>query len=386
MGNRDSLRYASGLLIAAIIVVLVFSVSSFIPYSTARSHIENTTLTTTIMPVVNKSNSPAFQNGSIVTLVSYSNSTCLPTLATLYPGSSEAANASKVTNCEVGSVTNQTPALPRWNIVPYFAGLSIYGFSSWGSTPQGYPVYNGTTLITQCGASGTPTACPKPTTYFYSIKHGILERSLGIYNGINGLPEGVLPNPANDKILPLNKTAKASWSYLVRVAVYDPNIYPNPITGKCKQVAPSNLTNPTGNCLTSLAALRAAIITMDSGVAVVNSNNILWKNSGSPSTQVALLTALNLTPGQRLNDSNTNLIAYSYSNSTPSYPTTVSTTVVTTVATTLPTTAPTTLPTTVPTTTVAQSYGGSSNTLLYAGLIIVVILIILLAVWMMKKR
>ncbi len=373
------------IIVSAIIATLIFSLALFLPNASARTaHVENTTATTTIAPIINKSYSPAFQNGSIVTIITYSNSTCLPSLATIYPNSLEAVNASKVTNCEVGTVTNQTPAIPRWNLIPAFAGLSIYGIQSWGATPQGYPVYNGTSVITQCGASGTLAACSSKTAYFYSSKQGSNERSLGIYNGINGLPEGVLPNPASDKVLPLNKTSKASLSYLVRVSVYDPNIFPNATTGKCKQVAPSNLSNPTGNCLTSLAALRAAILTTDSGIAVVNANNILWQNGGKPMTQVSLLSSLNVSPGVRLNDSNTNLVSYSYANTTPSYPKTTSTT---TIAPTTATTAATTVASTVPTTVSGQygSTGSGSNTALYLG-IIVVIIIVVLAIWLMSRK
>ncbi len=287
-----------------------------------------------------KSYSPAFQNGSIVTAVTYSNYHLLALLTVLFPGSSEAANASAVTNCEVGVLlTNKTSgALPRWNLIPSFAGLSIYGIAAWGSTPQGYPVYNGTTVVTQCGAAGTPAGCLNLTKYFYSVKQGIDERTLGIYKGISGLPEGVLPSPANDKLMSPVKTNTPSLSYVIRVGVYDPNIFPNATTGKCKQVAPSNLSNPTGDCLTSYAALKTALLTADSGVAVVNANNPLWNAAGKPMTQVSLLSSLNLSAAVKLNSSDTNLVVYSYVNNTPSYPAvqpTVTTTVAMTVATTI---------------------------------------------------
>jgi hypothetical protein len=401
MGNKSSGLLAVG----TVLSLLLFSLLALVPTLAVGGtgaimtiYTNNTVSAATVSPTVNTSYSPAFQNGTIVTLVTYSNSTCLPSLSVLYPGSSQAANASKVTNCEVGTPVNETVALPRWNLLPAFAGPSIYGLVSWGATPSGYPTFNGNVIVTQCGASNTPSSCSvTKASYFYSPKQAALEQSLGIYNGINGWPEGVLPNPANDKVLPLNKTSMETPSYLVRIAVYDPNIFPNATTGKCTQVAASSLSNPTGNCLTSLSAIRAALVTTDNAIAVINSNNLLWQNSGKPTTQITWLSSLNLTATARLNSSNTNLISESYVSNTPSYPkvnnatapanTVTTNTVVTTTAATTSIMPATTV---APTTTVAAISGsqpqGMSKTTTYVIVGLIVLVIIVVAAYALTRK
>ncbi len=381
----------SAILAAFILPLLIFgsgtNASSTLSFRTAsafRGVIFNAT--TTVAPTITKSYSPAFQNGSIVTLVTYSNSTCAPSLNSLYPNSTETANALGFTNCEVGTIVNRTSTdMPRWNLIPSFTGLSIYGIASWGATPQGYPTYNGMTIATQCGASGTASECSSnKISYFYSPKQSAIEKSLGIYNGINGLPEGVLPNPANDKILPSNKTGTPTLSYLVRVAVYDPNIFPNATTGKCKQVAPSNLSNPTGDCLTSFSALKAAFVTTDNAIPAINSNNPLYQAAGKPMTQVVLVGSLGKIS---LNASNTNLLSDSYMNSTPSYPKVVTTTtILPTIASTTIAASTTILQQATNSTTVPQSTAtGGSNTMLYLGIVVVAVIIVV-AAWAMSKK
>ena len=387
MGNKSSGMILLGTVLAAAVFLFLAFGSSVNAGSgiSFKGRVENTTLTTTIAQVITTSSSPAFRNGSIVTLITYSNSSCYPSLTALFPGSAEAANAAMVTGCEVGDPVNETFAVPRWNLIPSFAGMSIYGITAWGATPQGYPVYNGAPVVTQCGAAGTPSACANLTKLFYSVKQGTNERALGIYGGIAGLPEGVLPNPANDKLLSSNKTGKTSPSFLVRISVYDPNIFPNATTGKCTQVVPSNLSNPTGDCLTTYAALKNALVTMDSAVAAANGNNLLWNNAGKPLTQVALLSTLNISVAAKLNLSNTNLVSYSYASSTPSYPVVqpvVTTTVATTVATTIaPVTTVAATNSTSPATT-----GSGSNTALYAAIAVVIIIVVLAAWYLMSRK
>ena len=267
----------------------------------------------------------AFQNGNTVSLVYFDNFTCFPDAATIYMNSSESVKASAITSCEYGSSfgVNTTGGIPRWGLIPAFAGLSVYGNPAYGSTPQGYPTYNGQTILTGCAAGLTPNACIHRPAYVYSPIITAIENRIGISDGINGLPEGVLPNAARDLIVSLKKNGTVSRSYEVRVWVLDPNIFPNLTTGQCSQVAPSNLTDPTAHCLTSETALQAAISTNDSAIAVINANNILWKVARRPTTQVVILNAVLLLSNSTdpqfavqqstdINMSNTNLFTWSY--------------------------------------------------------------------------
>jgi hypothetical protein len=70
--------------------------------------------------------------------------------------------------------------------------------------------------------------------------------------------------------------------------VFDPNIMPDPATGRCAAIAPSSLQNATGNCLTSIAALQSAMVTNNSGIASANVGNPIWETFGKPITQVEL--------------------------------------------------------------------------------------------------
>ena len=267
----------------------------------------------------------AFQNGNIVNFAYFDNFTCFPSPAVTYLNSSESVAASSVTACEFGSAigVNTTDSIPRWDLIPAFAGLSVYGYAAYGSTPQGYPTYDGQIVPTECGAGGTSNACLHRPSYFYSTIISAIENRIGISAGINGLPEGVLPNAARDILVSSKHNSTISSSYSVRVWVFDPNIFPNSTTGKCRQVAPSNLTDPIAHCLTSVDALLAAINTNDSAIAVINANNILWKTARRPTTQVAILNAVLLLSNSTnpqfavqqstdINMSNTNLFAYTY--------------------------------------------------------------------------
>jgi hypothetical protein len=149
------------------------------------------------------------------------------------------------------------------------------------------------------------------------------EKEIGVFNGTIGLPEGVLPNAARDFIVSMNPNGIVQRAYEVRVWVFDPNIFPNLTTGNCTQVAPSSLSNPTAHCLTSLAALQAAIKTNDTEIPIINSNNIIWELANRPETQVAVLTAAELAGNSTnpqyvtiLSDNvsviNTNLFTWSY--------------------------------------------------------------------------
>lgn len=305
----------------------------------------------------------AFQNGNTVSLVYFDNFTCIPAPTAVYMNSSESVNATAVTACEFGSSTgvNMTGSIPRWGLIPAFAGLSVYGYAAYGSAPLGYPTYNGQTIFTECAAGMTSKACIRRPTYIYSPITSAIEQGVNISNGINGLPEGVLPNAARDLLVSPKKNGTVSRSYEVRVWVFDPNIFPDPATGKCMQVAPSSLADPTAHCLTSVTALQAAISTNDTAISAINANNILWKVAGRPDTQVVILAAV-LLPGnstnpqfgvqqsEDINLSNTNLFTWSYIGNVNQ---------------------------TVPTTTIAQTqqYPGAPSTLIVAALMIIAVLV-----------
>jgi hypothetical protein len=267
----------------------------------------------------------AFQNGKLVNLVYFDNFTCIPAPAAVYMNSSESINAASVTACEFGSAVgvNTTGGIPRWDLIPAFAGLSVYGYSAYGSTLLGYPVYNGNAVLTECSANRISNACIHRPAYVYSPIISAIEHGLNISDGINGLPEGVLPNAARDILASPKKNSTVSRSYDVRVWVLDPNIFPNPSTGKCQQVAPSSLADPTAHCLTSVVALQAAISTNDTAVPTINANNIFWKVANRPDTQAVILVTA-LLPGNStnpqfvvqqsddINISNTNMFVYSF--------------------------------------------------------------------------
>ena len=129
------------------------------------------------------------------------------------------------------------------------------------------------------------SACPDHPTYLYSPVFTAVEQHLSIANGIYGLPEGVLPTPAHSHIVSSNASgADAQWYVMQRFGNSDPNIMPNATTGKCTQVVPSNLTNATGNCLTSLAALQRALVTTSSDVFQVNQNNPIYQTLAGNTT------------------------------------------------------------------------------------------------------
>ena len=360
-----------------------------------------------LVSMVSATGSWGFQNGNVVWL-NYSNSNgCAPSLAVLYQGYGPAVNASTVTNCQVGiGIQPSIGAFPTYQLVPAFAGLSTFGYTSWNATANGYATFNGVTIATHCGAAGTTTSCGQGVanaiTNYYSYGTTIFEWALGITNGKNGLPEGVLPNSAHDLLIP---TVSSGPTYLVRVSVYDPNIFPNATTGKCTQWVASNLTNPTANCLNNVAALANAINTKDSAVSLANKNNVLFTSRGMAPVQAAIHVTtvvnttlagnvdrkieqplrayvINVTSGTALNVTASNLNAQrmlvSVSAAAPS---------------TSNTTANSTTPVTVQppataapqaTNTTTTSSGGSSTTTIV--IVIAVIIVIAAAAWMMMKK
>lgn len=234
--------------------------------------------------------SGGFFSGSLVEFYYTQNYTCEPPISSFGFNSTEVSLSSKFTVCEVGAGNSSAlaHAEPVFVLVPAFAGLSIFGVKQLGASSQGYPTFNGTIIFTQCGAGGSPTACPDHPTYLYSPAFTAVEQHIGIYNGVFGLPEGVLPTPAHDHVVDYEGPT-IPW-YVIAVLVFDPNIYPDGATGQCRQIVPSNLSDPTGNCLTSFAALAAALTTKTT--ANTNANSIqpdpIYSTLGNPATQVVI--------------------------------------------------------------------------------------------------
>lgn len=254
--------------------------------STVTSTVTTTQTSTTTVPVTVNS-SGAFLNGKVITFMYTAQFSCPPVSSSFYPNSTV---ESEVMGCEVGLPLNSSAmpanAAPVYVVVPAFAGLSIFGPTALGATPQGFPVFNyngyNYTILTQCGAADTPTACPDHMSLIYSPAFTTVEKYLGINNGVFGLPEGVLPTPAHEHIVTFATNTSIPW-YIVVVLDFNPNIYPNPITGQCSDVVPSNSSDPTGLCLNSYANLTAALSTHDTAVMAANSNNPIWIALGKPS-------------------------------------------------------------------------------------------------------
>lgn len=244
-----------------------------------------------IAPASNQS--AAFLDGNIVSITYTKNYVCTPSLFTIYGNISYIEN---ITECGVVHPTSVIGTLPIWAITPSFAGYSIYGYTEYGSTPSGYAVYLDNSVQTDCGAGNTSSACPLTPPYRFDPLNFKVEYSLGIYNGTHGLPQGLLPMPAHSYVLLNDYGGQPIPVYTVFVRVFDPNIFPNATTGQCKQVAPSNLSNATGNCLTSFDALRRAAQTKNSYIPEINSANPLWYIESNSTSQIVIVS-----PGQQNN-------------------------------------------------------------------------------------
>jgi len=245
-----------------------------------------------------------FLSNKIVSFVFYRPPVCSPSLTTLF-NDKAAADASAKTNCEVGAKGTFPPAaVPVWGMVPMFAGLSVFGIPQFGSTLQGFPTYRNQTVLTNCAAIGSALSCPDHPALMYSPAFVAVQQSMGINNGLMGLPEGVMPFPAHTHLVNTDVGQKDVPWYVVSVLVWDPNIFPNPVTGTCAQTVPSSLTNATANCLTSLKALQAALTTTNNAVAQANANNPVWAALGKPLTQVIIP---GVTDPSQISNSNTNI-------------------------------------------------------------------------------
>lgn len=290
-----------------VLVLLIIAASGFYLYSsksattttetsflTSTSVLTSTEISTTTATVsgtaIASLRSDGFVNGNLTTFDYTQQYVCTPAITT-FVNTTEAANATKVTTCLVGAGKSSalSGAFPVFVLVPAFAGLSNFGVTALGATSQGYPVFNGQPVVTQCGAGGSPSACPDHPTYLYSPDFTAVEQHLGIKAGVFGLPEGVLPTPSHDHVAGYNFPGGIPW-YGVVVLVFDPNIFPNAITGQCAAVVNSNLTAPTGNCLNSFSALTAAMDTHTTATAAANStqNDPIYDTFGGVSAQVLI--------------------------------------------------------------------------------------------------
>jgi hypothetical protein len=246
-----------------------------------------------------------FADGQIVTFVynGTNSEQCTPSLATLFPGDANATLAAAKTSCEVGTADQGAVVqVPQYILVPAFAGLSIFGVTALGATSHGFPTVNGTTLLTQCGAGGTSTACPSHPTYLYSPDFTAVEKHLNLTSGYGGLPPGTLPTPAHDHLINTPTTYPNVYWGITVVLVFDPNIYPMQNSPTCTASVHSNLSAPTGNCLTSFSALQAALKTCSSSASSFNNAtaNPIWQTLQSGCDQVVV-------PGGSLSNLNGNL-------------------------------------------------------------------------------
>ncbi len=246
-----------------------------------------------------------FLDGKVVAFEFYTHFECKPDVSQLFSDQKEAQDAAKVTPCEVGAPgTFPSNAIPVWGLVPAFAGLSIFGVPTFGATPEGFPTYNGMTILTDCTGMGSSHPCPDHPPLFYSPVNVMIEKSMNITNGIMGLPEGVVPFPAHSHIVDTDAGQQDIPWNAIGVFVFDPNILPNPATGRCEQIVPSSLSNATANCLTSTAALQAAMTATNGAIADANAKNPIWLALGKPLTQVVIAGA---TDSSQYRNANSNI-------------------------------------------------------------------------------
>ncbi|MGI0090985.1 MAG: hypothetical protein ACREBS_04690, partial [Nitrososphaerales archaeon] len=296
---RGSNKAISNLVFTAVaIFLLVTTVAGFSLYATkntvgitttvGQTSSITTTITTTATSQLPQSaelvQTPGFYNSSVVVFTYAKNYNCTPSILTFFANQTAAA---KLTSCEVGAGQSNAEqgAAPLWVIVPAYAGLSIFGVSALGASPLGFPTFNNATLVTDCGAGGTAAGCPDHPNLLYSPFFTAVEQHINITNGYGGLPEGVLPTPSHDHLIDCCFSV-VPW-YTIVVLDFDPNIFPNAVTGECTQVVPSNQTDPTQNCLSNYSGLVNALITHSNSTST-NANNPIWQTLGGPTTQVVI--------------------------------------------------------------------------------------------------
>jgi hypothetical protein len=241
-----------------------------------------------------------FLSGSVVSFQFFQALSCAPAVDTLFANTNYATAASAAAKasvtCEGGAAgTFPSNVQPVWGMAPAFAGLSIFGATNFGATADGFPVWNNTGTLTaihtHCTGMGSTHKCPNHPPLFFSPAIIAVEQYLNMPNGVMGLPLGVMPFPAHTHIVATDAGQQDIPWNAIAVFVFDPNIFPDPVSGTCTKVAPSNLTNPTGNCLNSTAALQAAMGTADNGIPTTNQSNPIWNGLGKPMVQVVVAGA-----------------------------------------------------------------------------------------------
>jgi len=140
---------------------------------------------------------------------------------------------------------------------------------------------------------------------------------MNITNGAMGLPEGVMPFPAHTHIVDSDAGQQDIPWNAIAVFVFDPNILPNPATGRCEQIVTSSLSNATANCLTSTTALQSAVVTTNGSIADANAKNPIWLALGKPPVQVVIAGATG--PGQYRNANSNIDVPFAVKNCSP-YP------------------------------------------------------------------
>ena len=277
------------------IVLIIVAAAGFGLYATNSGKTTTTTTTTSTSTITSTLmqalQSGGFLNSNVIKFGYTQAQTCAPSITSFGFNSTQAKAAAAVTQCEVGAgnSTAVAGAAPVFVLVPAYAGLSVFGVTSLGASSQGYPVFNGTTIVTQCGAGGTNASCPDHPTYLYSPDFALVEQHIGVQNGVFNLPQGVLPTPSHDHVVGFISNPSIPW-YMVAVLVFDPNVMPNAVTGQCTQVVASNLSNPTGNCLNSIGAIETALNTQTTATANANAtqNNPIYDTFGGVQTQVLI--------------------------------------------------------------------------------------------------
>ncbi len=316
--------------IAVIVILAVAAGAYFFLYPGTKTTTSSTTTsgnTVAVSMILNGQTSAGFYKNSLVTFTYTKDYSCTPALSKFASNQTEANLAAAKTSCEVGGGNNTAVAnaAPVFILVPAFAGLSIFGVPALGATSQGYPTFNGQMVFTQCGAGGTTSACSDHPTLIYSPYFTAVEQHIGIKTGYGGLPEGVLPTPAHDHVVNYVGGSSIPWD-VITVLVFDPNVMPDGATGQCHQWVPSDLSSPTGNCLTSFDALAKAMATSTSATANANKTqsdpiyNTLFAAFGAGAVKNQVLI-----PGVTIvtdsSPTNTNLFLYfSVSSSNPYHP------------------------------------------------------------------
>lgn len=310
--------------LAVVVVVIIAGAGAYVLLYSGGNAMTTSTAsnsTGTLVPasmILNGTTSGGFYRNQVVSFMYTQDFVCTPALAKFASNQTEANLAAAKTSCEVGGGNNTavSGAEPVFILVPAFAGLSIFGVPALGATSQGYPTFNHQLVFTQCGAGGTISACSDHPALVYSSYFTAVEQHIGITAGYGGLPEGVLPTPSHDHVVDYTGGPSIPWD-VITVLVFDPNVMPDGATGQCHQWVPSDLSNPTANCLTSFSALTSAMTTQTSATANANStqNNPIYTTLGGVKTQV-------LIPGvtivSQTSPTNTNLFLYfSVSSSNP---------------------------------------------------------------------